>query len=129
MLDLSNVSRVSANFKHLLLALFLCLGMIGLSGPGVGPTCTERAAKACGCCPMNPGESCCSQSDVPVPPPAPALPETRGHQQAFQAAFIAQRVLLILPVLVPASVPHAPAPRLTGGAGPSQQALLCVRTV
>ncbi len=57
------------------------------------------------------------------------LPETRSHQQAFQAVFIAQPVVLILPAVVPDSFPQVPAPRLTRGAGASPQALLCVRTV
>ena len=123
------VSRASANFKHLLLALFLCLGMIGLSGSGIGPTCTERAAKACGCCPMDPGETCCSASDAPAPEPTPVLPESRNHQQLLQAMIIAQPILLILPAGVPDAFPPIPADRLTRGAGPSPQALLCVRTV
>jgi hypothetical protein len=123
------VSRASASFKHLLLALFLCLGMIALSGPGIGPTCTERAAKSCGCCPMDPGETCCSQSDAPVPEPAPVLPESRGKQQAFQAVPFSQPILTVLPPIVPVSIPRISASRLTSGQGPSPQALLCVRTV
>ena len=129
MIDLPKVSHSSASFKRLLLALFLCLGMIALSGPGIGPTCPERAAKACGCCPMDPGEACCSESEAPIQEPTPALPETRGNQQAFQAAFLSQPVELILPAIVPVTFPEVSSRRLTSGEGPSQQALLCVRTV
>jgi hypothetical protein len=123
------VSRLSANLKHLLLALFLCVGMIGMSGPGAGPQCAAKAQKACGCCPMEAGDTCCSAADEPLPAHVPMVPETRGQQQAFQAILSARPILLMLPVVLPADFPRNARQPSLSSAGSKAQALLCVRTV
>jgi hypothetical protein len=77
---------------------------------------------------MDPGENCCSQSAAPMPDQPIAPPGARSQQQAFQAILLAQPLLLVLPLAEPADFPQSPA-RLLSSAGPSAQALLCVRTV
>ena len=125
-----SVKQPLTGFKHLLLALFLCVGMIGLSGAGAGPLCPDTAVKECGCCPMAPGEACCSATEEPVPTQTPLLPENRPTQAGDQAVLLHRPLLFVLP---------AGAPQLTfsiektqpilSSAGVSAQAMLCVRTV
>src|SRR5688572_17757640 len=103
---------MSANVKHLLLALFLCVGMIGLSGSGIGPTCAAKAQNECGCCPMQPEETCCSAGDEPL-----------------QAIQFARPGLFMLPAVASAEVPQPTCSPSLSSAGPSVQALLCLRTV
>jgi len=120
---------MSANVKHLLLALFLCLGMIGLSGSGISPTCAAKAQKECGCCPMQPEETCCSAGDEPLPAEVPLVPAGSAQQQVFQAIQFARPVLFLLPAAAPAEFPQATRSPSLSSAGPSVQALLCLRTV
>ena len=123
------VKAASAKLKNLLLALFLCVGMIGLSGAGVGPGCAARAAKECGCCPMSPEETCCSAMEESVPQEVPAVPDGRVQQQVLQAILLSRPVWLMLPAGAPVEFPHGTACPTLKGAGVSVQALLCVRTV
>jgi hypothetical protein len=123
------VGRLSASLKHLLLALFLCAGMIGLSGPGAGPLCADPAHQECGCSGMEPGQLCCSESDAPMPTQAPLLPQPSGYQQAFQAILIARPILCMLPVALPFQFPSESRSPSLSSTGRSLQALLCARTV
>lgn len=125
----STVNFKSANAKQLLLALFLCLGMIALSGPGGGITCAERAQLSCGCCPMQAEEVCCSAPEEPIPVQPPALPDARGAQQLLQAIIFTRPLLVVLPAAVPADFPSQSFAPALSSAGPSVQVLLCVRTV
>ena len=123
------VGRLSANLKHLLLALFLCVGMIGLSGPGAGLTCVGEDLVECGCSGMAPGESCCSESNEPLPTQAPLLPQSSAQQQVLQAIQFVRPVLFMLPLPVAMDFPQdACAPALSS-TGCSLQALLCAWTV
>ena len=115
--------------NHLLLALFLCLGMIGLSGAGIGRTCVPAPSAPCTCCPMEPGEACCSGEESPNPPETPLLPPTPANQGAFLGVLESRPVLMILPVSTPAEFPLEVSRAQLNSAGPSVQALLCVRTV
>ena len=119
----------SANLKNLLLALFLCVGMIGLSGAGTGPTCAAKAQKECGCCPMSPEETCCSVGDGPIPAETPIVPANSAQQQIFQAIQFARPVLLMLPAATPNEFSPASQRPSLSSAGRSVQALLCMRTV
>ena len=123
------MSRLSAKMQHLLLALFLCAGMIGLSGPGAGPSCASNTGKECGCCPMEDSEPCCSATEESLPVEVPLLPETRAQQQVFQAILSGRPFLFILPALPPAEFPQATPRASVKSAGKSTQAVLCVRTV
>jgi hypothetical protein len=124
------VKAASAKLKNLLLALFLCLGMIGLSGAGVGPGCAAQAAKECGCCPMSPEETCCSAAEDSVPQEVPAVPTGRvQQQQVLQAILFSRPVWLMLPASAPIEFPHGTVCPTLSGVGVSVQALLCVRTV
>ena len=123
------MGRLSANLKHQLLALLLCAGKIGLSGPAAGPMCVDPVHQECGCSGMEPGQVCCSESDAPMPTQAPLLPLPTGYQQAFQAILIARPILCMLPVALPIQFPlEARSPSLSS-TGRSLQALLCARAV
>src|SRR5687767_6461171 len=122
------VKIASAKLKNLLLALFLCVGMIGLSGAGIGPVCAAKAAKECQCCPMQPEETCCSAGDEPVPAESPMLPANPAQPQAFQAVPFSRPVLFVLPVPTKISFCLEKVEPSLLSDGPSAQALLCVRT-
>jgi hypothetical protein len=123
------VTAPSTNLKNLVLALFLCLGMIGLSGSGIGPTCAEKAQKACGCCPMSPEETCCSAADERVPVETPIVPAGAAQQQVFQAIQFARPLLMMLPVAAASDFPRISQHPSLSSTGPSVQALLCMRMV
>lgn len=119
---------MSTNWKNLLLALVLCAGMLGLSGAGIGPICVDKA-RACGCCPMESNETCCSAGESEPATPVPTIPDNRGAQQLLQALLFVQPVVFLLPPMAPADFPQDVVRPSLGSAGHGVQALLCVRAV
>ena len=104
--------------------------MIGLTGAGSGPVCSDASMEACGCAGMEPGEVCCGSEEDILPAEVPMVPETRTtQQQLLQAILFVRPILLRLPAGALDDFPSDETRPALSSSGPSVQALLCVRTV